>query len=76
MPVETNKKRPIKPPRMRQFGGSFLILLTLLLLLNFIVPSFFGPKLPQAPYSDFIAAVEAGKVDQALVGSDRIEYVL
>ncbi|MDF5721313.1 MAG: ATP-dependent zinc metalloprotease FtsH [Rhizonema sp. PD37] len=76
MPVETNKKRPIKPPRIRQFGGSFLILLTLLLLLNFIVPSFFGPRLPQVPYSDFIAAVEAGKVERALVGSDRIEYVI
>ncbi|MBW4643729.1 MAG: ATP-dependent zinc metalloprotease FtsH [Goleter apudmare HA4340-LM2] len=76
MPVETNNKNSIKPPRWRQFGGSFLILLTLLLLLNFIVPSFFGPRLPQVPYSDFIVQVEAGKVDKAIVGSDRIEYVL
>ncbi|MBF2004842.1 MAG: ATP-dependent zinc metalloprotease FtsH [Chlorogloeopsis fritschii C42_A2020_084] len=74
MPVETNNKNQIKPPRIRQFGGSLLILFTLLLLLNFIVPSFFGPRLPQAPYSDFIAQVEAGKVDRAVVGSDRIEY--
>ncbi|PLZ85598.1 ATP-dependent zinc metalloprotease FtsH [Fischerella thermalis] len=75
MPVETNNnKNPIKPSRVRQFGGSLLILFTLLLLLNFIVPSFFGPRLPQVPYSDFVAQVEAGKVDRAVVGSDRIEY--
>ncbi|BAY41029.1 FtsH peptidase [Nostoc sp. NIES-2111] len=74
MPVETDKKNSIKPPRLRQFGGSFLILLTLLLLLNFIVPSFLGPRLPQVPYSDFIAQVQAGKVDKAIVGGDRIQY--
>ncbi|MBW4592441.1 MAG: ATP-dependent zinc metalloprotease FtsH [Brasilonema angustatum HA4187-MV1] len=76
MPVETNnkKKRQIKPPNIRQFGGSLLVLLTLLFLLNLIVPSFFGPKLPQVPYSDFIAQVQAGKVDRAIVGGDRIEY--
>lgn len=77
MPVETNnKKRQIKPPKMRQFGGSLLILLTLLFLLNLIVPSFFGPKLPQVPYSDFITQVQTGKVDRAIVGGDRIEYAL
>ncbi|WP_341525769.1 ATP-dependent zinc metalloprotease FtsH [Nostoc sp. UHCC 0302] len=74
MPVETNNKKPIKPPKVRQVGGSFLIFLTLLLVLNFIVPSFFSPRSLQVPYSDFIAQVEAGKVDRAIVGSDRIEY--
>jgi cell division protease FtsH len=74
MPVETNNKKPIKPPKVRQVGGSFLIFLTLLLVLNFIVPTFFIPRSPQVPYSDFIAQVEAGKVDRAIVGSDRIEY--
>ncbi|HLP90163.1 MAG TPA: ATP-dependent zinc metalloprotease FtsH [Nostocaceae cyanobacterium] len=76
MPVETNNKNSRKPPKIRQFGGSFLILLTLLLLLNLIVPSFFGSRLPQVPYSDFIAQVEAGKVDRAVVGGDRIEYAV
>ncbi|MBH8571901.1 ATP-dependent zinc metalloprotease FtsH [Nostocaceae cyanobacterium CENA369] len=76
MPVETNNKRQIKPPRVRQFGGSLLILLTLLLLLNFIVPSFFGPRLSQVPYSEFIAQVQAGKVDKAIVGGDRIQYAI
>ncbi|OUL24634.1 ATP-dependent zinc metalloprotease FtsH [Nostoc sp. 106C] len=76
MPVENNNKNKLKPSRVRQFGGSFLILLTILLLLNFIVPSFLGPRLPQVPYSDFIVQVQAGKVERAMVGSDRIEYVL
>ncbi|MBD2299931.1 ATP-dependent zinc metalloprotease FtsH [Nostoc sp. FACHB-190] len=76
MPVEKNNQNPIKPPRVRQFGGSLLILLTLLLLLNFIVPSFFGPRLPQVPYSDFVALVQQGKVDRAVVGGDRIEYTI
>lgn len=75
MPVETNSNRPLKQPKVRQFGGSFLILLTILLLLNFIVPSF-GSQAPQVAYSDFITQVEAGKVDRAIVGSDRIEYTL
>ncbi|AFY43476.1 ATP-dependent zinc metalloprotease FtsH [Nostoc sp. PCC 7107] len=76
MPVEKNNKNSIKPPRIKQFGGSLLILLTLLLLLNFIVPSFFGPRLPQVPYSDFVAQVQQGKVDRAVIGGDRIEYTL
>jgi cell division protease FtsH len=76
MPVETNNnKRSKKPPQTRQFGGSLLILFTILLLLNFIVPSF-GPRLPQVPYSDFITQVEADRVERAIVGNDRIEFAL
>ncbi|MDZ8188985.1 MAG: ATP-dependent zinc metalloprotease FtsH [Nostoc sp. ChiSLP02] len=75
MPVETDKKIPIKPPKVRQVNGSFLILLTLLLILNFIVPSFFV-RTPRVPYSTFLAQVEAGKVDKAIIGSDRIEYTI
>ncbi len=74
MPVETNNKNKAKPPRFRQFGGSFIVLLTLLLVLNLVVPSLTGPKLPQVPYSDFITQVQAGKVDRAVVGNDRIQY--
>ncbi|MEO0934473.1 MAG: ATP-dependent zinc metalloprotease FtsH, partial [Cyanobacteria bacterium J06641_2] len=76
MPIDTKNKSPIKPPKMRQFSGSLFILLTLLLLLNFIVPSFFGPQYPQAPYSEFIAQVQAGKVERAIVGNERIKYVV
>ncbi len=74
MPVETNNKNKAKPPRFKQFGGSFVILLTLLLVLNLVVPSLSGPKLPQVPYSDFITQVQAGRVDRAVVGNDRIQY--
>jgi cell division protease FtsH len=74
MPVETNNKNKSKPPRFRQFGGSFIVLLTLLLVLNLVVPSLTGPKLPQASYSNFITQVQAGKVDRAIVGNDRIQY--
>lgn len=76
MPVETKNKKQMKPPKMRQFGGSFLILLSILLLLNFIVPSFFTQRTAQTPYSDFISQVQAGKVDRAVVGNERIEYTL
>lgn len=75
MPVDKNKKQ-MKPPKMRQFGGSFLILLSILLLLNFIVPSFFTQRTPQTLYSDFISQAQAGKVDRAVVGTERIEYTL
>ncbi|MFL0604449.1 ATP-dependent zinc metalloprotease FtsH [Cylindrospermopsis raciborskii] len=76
MPVETNNKNQMQKPKLRQFGGSFLILMTILLLLNLIVPSILGPRLQQVPYSDFINQVKAGKVDKAIVGGDRIEYAI
>jgi cell division protease FtsH len=76
MPVEKNNKRPLKTPKPRQLGGGLLILLTLLLLLNFILPNFFGTRYPQVPYSDFIKLVENDKVAQAVVGSEQIKYVL
>jgi cell division protease FtsH len=76
MPVETNNKNKVKPPTGRQFGGSFLILLTLLLFLNLFLPNIFGEQVPQVPYSDFVAAVQAGKVDKAIVGNERIQYTL
>ncbi len=75
MPVDTNNKQPLKSPRAKQFGGSLLILATVLLLLNFIVPTF-GTRTPQVPYSDFINQVEKGQVTKAIVGGDKIEYAL
>lgn len=75
MPVKTNNKRPFKRLKPRQLGGILVFLLTALLLYNFIVPSF-GPQYPRVPYSDFVAQVEAGKVNRAVIGNTRIEYVL
>ncbi|NBO31258.1 MAG: ATP-dependent metallopeptidase FtsH/Yme1/Tma family protein [Cyanobacteria bacterium WB6_1B_304] len=75
MPIDTNNSQ--RPPRfgIRQFGGSLLILLTILLGLNLFLPSF-GARVPEVPYSDFIQQVEAGKVSRAIVGPTRIEYIL
>jgi len=75
MPVETKNKLPIKTPRARQFGGGLLILFTLLLLLNFVLPNF-GSRPPQIAYSDFIIQVQSGKVAQAVIGLNQIQFVL
>jgi cell division protease FtsH len=72
MPVDTNKPRSQRP---RQFGGGLLIVFTLLLLLNFVLPSF-SDQTPRVPYSQFVADVEAGKVDRAVIGNDQIEFTL
>ncbi|MDB9380099.1 ATP-dependent metallopeptidase FtsH/Yme1/Tma family protein, partial [Nodularia sphaerocarpa] len=78
MPVETNNhhKNTNKPPKTRQFGGSLLILLTFLLVLNLVVPSLFGQRTAPVPYSEFITQVQNNQVEQAVVGSDRIEYTI
>jgi cell division protease FtsH len=76
MPIDTNQKSPIKTPRPRQFGSGLLILGGLLLLLNFVGPAFFAPKLPQIAYSDFVSKVQSGKVGQALVTPNKIEFTL
>lgn len=74
MPVEKSK-RP-KTPKPRQLGGSLLILLTVLLLLNLILPNFIGSRHPQVPYSEFIKQVENDKVAQAVVGNEQIRFEL
>ncbi len=72
MPVETNNKRTQRP---RQFGGGLLIVFTLLLLLNFVVPSF-GSQSQSVAYSDFVSQVRSGNVDRAIIGNDKIEFTL
>lgn len=72
MPVETNNKRPQRP---RQFGGGLLIVFTLLMLLNFVIPNF-GAHSQQIAYSDFVSQVRSGNVDRAIVGNDKIEFTL
>lgn len=75
MPIETNSKSPMRSSRPRQLGGGLLILVTVLLILNFIIPSL-GARPTQIAYSDFVAQVQAGKVDRALVGPQQIEFTL
>ncbi|MBD1822418.1 ATP-dependent metallopeptidase FtsH/Yme1/Tma family protein [Cyanobacteria bacterium FACHB-DQ100] len=72
MPVETNNKRTQRP---RQFGGGLLIVFALLLLLNFVVPSF-SSQSQQVAYSDFVSQVRSGNVDRAIIGNDKIEFTL
>jgi cell division protease FtsH len=75
MPVDTNNSRRLKPPEPRQFGGSILILLATLLMLNLLLPGV-SPRYREVPYSEFINQVEAGKVARALVGQELIQYEL
>ena len=75
MPVDTNNSRRLKPPEPRQFGGSILILLATLLMLNLLLPGV-SPRYSEVPYSEFINQVEAGKVARALVGQELIQYEL
>jgi cell division protease FtsH len=71
-----NHKKSNKPPKTRQFGGSLLLLFSFLLVLNLVLPSLLGQRQPQVPYSEFIAQVQNNQVEQAVVGSDRIEYTI
>ncbi|MCU0518092.1 MAG: ATP-dependent zinc metalloprotease FtsH [Oscillatoria sp. Prado101] len=75
MPVDTNNSRRLKQPEPRQFGGSILILLATLLMLNLLLPGV-SPRYREVPYSEFINQVEAGKVARALVGQELIQYEL
>ncbi|OKH20663.1 ATP-dependent zinc metalloprotease FtsH [Chroogloeocystis siderophila] len=70
---------PIKKPntsRSRLIGNILLALPALLLLANFILPSFFGPQIPAVPYSLFIHQVQQGEVDRAQIGQNQIRFQL
>jgi len=76
MPVETETQRSQKAPKPRQFGNSFILFVTTLLLLNFIILPALRPRPPQVPCSNFIEQVEAGQVARAIVSPNRIQYML
>ena len=76
MPLETENNRSAKTPEPKQFGGSFIVLFTVLLLFNLVILPLFTPRPLETPYSEFIDQVEAGQVERATVTSERIEYVL
>jgi cell division protease FtsH len=71
MPVENNRNSP-KVPKPSQVGESFLIFLAALLLFNLAIIPNLGTRYPEVAYSDFIDQVEAGKVDRAIIGAERI----
>ena len=74
MPIDTDKNRSLKTPEPKQFGSSLLILFWLLITLNLVM--FGRPRYPTAAYSDFLAQVEAGKVEQVEISPNRIRYTL
>jgi cell division protease FtsH len=76
MPLETETNRSAKTPQPKQFGDSFILLLTILLLFNLVILPLFSPRPTETPYSEFINLVEAGKVERAIITSERIEYFL
>lgn len=72
MPV---KNQP-SPSRPRQIANILFVVSGLYLVGNLIFTSFFGPSIPQVPYSLFIHQVDEGQVDQAAVGQNQIRYRL
>ncbi|MBD1852623.1 ATP-dependent zinc metalloprotease FtsH [Leptolyngbya sp. FACHB-711] len=71
---------PIKdqptPQRSRQFSNIFLIIGTLFLISNLVLPNILGPKIPGVPYSLFIHQVQEGEVQRVQVGQNQIRFQL
>lgn len=67
------KDKP-KTPISRQIGNILLLVGTLFLLANLLLPQLFGPSIPRVPYSLFIDQVEDSKVTEVLVGDKEIRY--
>ncbi|PMB45283.1 cell division protein FtsH [Fischerella thermalis CCMEE 5205] len=76
MPVETETQRSQKQPKPRDVGGSLLIFLVTLFLLNLLIFPNLSPRPPEVPYSEFVEQVEAGQVARAIISPNRIEYQL
>ena len=76
MPLQPKSQSSNQQPQSGDFSRSLLLLLVLLLLVSLSI--FPNPKAAQTetPYSVFIEHIEAGRVVQATIGPERIEYVL
>lgn len=74
MPIDMRDDRRSTPPESNQAGNGWFILFLLLLLFNFLF--FRTHRSSITDYSEFIHQVEAGKVDRAEIGADRIRYTL
>jgi cell division protease FtsH len=74
MPIETGSNSQIKSPPPQRFSGSFLSLLLLFLLLNFLLLQ--SPRYPEVAYSDFIGQVEANQVERAVISPNQIQFAL
>ncbi len=76
MPIEMNHKRDGKTPQPRNFGSGLFSLLITLFLINFVVIPAFRPGPTRVPYSEFLKQIRSGQVDQVLLGSEEIRYIL
>ncbi|HEY9737871.1 MAG TPA: cell division protein FtsH, partial [Trichocoleus sp.] len=63
-------------PRSRLILNGVFLLASGLLLLNILLPGFFGPAIPREPYSMFIHRVQDHEVLRASVGQEEIRYQL
>ncbi len=70
------KNEEPKSTRSRIIGNVLLLVGGVLLLINFFLPQFSAPQLPQVPYSLFIHQVETHKVARASLGQNLITYQL
>ncbi|MGB3652975.1 MAG: ATP-dependent zinc metalloprotease FtsH [Rivularia sp. (in: cyanobacteria)] len=62
-------------PRQSNFGGFFLTIVLLFLLLGFF-PLFNAPNTTEVPYSKFRNQIRQGKVGKVIVGENKVEYFL
>ncbi|HAZ47998.1 MAG TPA: hypothetical protein DDW76_00245 [Cyanobacteria bacterium UBA11369] len=74
MPVEKDEDR--NAPNAEHFGGSLVMLLFFLALFHFVVSPSLRPPANEVLYSQFLKDVKEGKVGKALVGQNRIQYIL
>ena len=68
------KDQPPKPSRTRQIGNILLLVTGLFLLANLFLPSFFGPRIQEVPYSLFLHQVEEQQVLSVSLGQNEIRY--
>ena len=69
-------KQNSSPPRGRLVSSILLTIGGVYLLINLLFPQFFGPSIPQVPYSLFLDQVQDGNVTSAYVGQEEIRYQL
>jgi cell division protease FtsH len=72
MPISKEPKRS----RSRLIANIIFGVSSLFLLANLFLPGFFGPSIPQVPYSLFIHQVDEGQVSKVAVGQNQIRYQL
>ncbi|MEB3219465.1 MAG: ATP-dependent zinc metalloprotease FtsH [Nostocales cyanobacterium 94392] len=73
--MEIEKDGYPNPPTQGSFGGCFVTIVLLFILIGFF-PLFNGQSKTEVPYSQFRNQVREGKVSKVNVGENRVEYFL